>query len=124
MERPVTRLATKLITAKTKNTNNNVRPISIEKPAKPVAPSNIATSASTKNAKAALNISVLLTKNSSPAVIAEVSVIMNSKVNAQRKQALMGANEILISQSGANFLNSVVIRNVVDILDSAMTPVG
>ena len=56
--RPVTKLATKDITASTKNTNNTVLPISIETPAKPVAPNKIATSANTKNKIAALNIKI------------------------------------------------------------------
>ena len=49
-------LITKLITAKTRNTNSNVLPISIDTPAKPVAPNKNATSAITKNVIAAFNI--------------------------------------------------------------------
>jgi hypothetical protein len=50
------RLATKEITARTKNTNSNMRPISIETPAIPEAPSSKATRARTKNKIDALNI--------------------------------------------------------------------
>ncbi len=57
---PRTILITKLMTAKTRKTNKSVRPISIEIPAKPVAPNRNATSAITKKVIAAFNIKKLL----------------------------------------------------------------
>jgi hypothetical protein len=49
-------LATKLMIARTRNTNRKVRPISIEIPANPIAPKRKATSASTKKVIAAFSI--------------------------------------------------------------------
>lgn len=54
--RPVTSPTTNEITASTRNTVNRIRPISADMPAIPLAPNNIATNASTKNAIAARNI--------------------------------------------------------------------
>jgi hypothetical protein len=53
-------LATKLITARIRNTNNRVLPTSNEIPAIPLAPKRIAITPTIKNAMAALNISKLL----------------------------------------------------------------
>jgi hypothetical protein len=53
---PETRLTTKLITAKARNTNNKTLPISIDMPAKLLAPKIIEIRARTKKAIAALNI--------------------------------------------------------------------
>jgi hypothetical protein len=59
-ERVETRFTTKLITANTKNTNNKIRPISIDIPAIPEAPKMNATIAKIKKAMAALNMGYLL----------------------------------------------------------------
>jgi len=53
-------LAIKLITAKIRNTNNNVLPISSDNPPTLLAPNKIDTKPKTKNAIAALNIIFLL----------------------------------------------------------------
>jgi hypothetical protein len=49
-------LAMKLITARIRNTNNNVFPISSDRPPTPFAPKRIATRPKIKKAIAALNI--------------------------------------------------------------------
>jgi hypothetical protein len=57
---PPKTLAKNEITASAKNAINSVRPISIETPAKPVAPKMIATRPSTKKIIAARNIEISL----------------------------------------------------------------
>lgn len=63
---PVSKLTTKLIAARIKNTVKRVLPMSIETPAKPVAPKRIATKAKTKNKMAARNISPPEVNNARP----------------------------------------------------------